>query len=147
MEDIALNNDSGFYDISITDGDFTASDGLDTAIIVSLVTDKRAAQSEIQQPELRRGWIGNEQNDDPDFQLGSKLWLLDQSRSNQDTLNRANDFIRDCFSWMFDDSLIKDLIVTGTLVSTNIIMSVTFKRFDNTVLNKQFSLWNNTEIA
>lgn len=147
MQDIAVNIDSGYYDISITEGDFTLIDGLDTAIELSLFVDKRADESEVAEASLRRGWIGNEQSEDPEYELGSKLWLIEQARSIQNTLNKAIDYSRDCLNWMIPDNLIKDLTVDGSISDDKITINNTFVRFDNSTFNKQFVLWENTTIV
>jgi len=149
MQDIKLEkNSDNIYDISIVDGDFESVDGFDTAILMSLFIDKRANQAEVSESSLRRGWIGNEQNDDEDYEVGSKLWLLDQARLNQDSVNRAIDFTRDGFIWMIEDSQVKDVQVTGQeFHPTNISVTVSFVRFDNTTFNKQFNLWENTDLV
>lgn len=149
MQDIELlKNEDRIYDISITNGDFTSIDGLDTAILMSFLIDKRAESSEVGEPSARRGWIGNEQNEDPDYEIGSKLWLLDQARILQDTVNQSVDFTRESLLWMIDDSLIKDIQVTGEIVDQRDITNrVVFLRFDNTTFNKQFDLWDNTNLV
>ncbi len=148
MSDIVLEkNTNGLYDILFENGDFKLTDGLDTAILMSLLIDKRADESEVFEPELRRGWIGNEQNEDEDYDIGSKLWLIYQARANQNTLNRAIDYAKDGLIWMINDGLIKDVQVTGEIENENIILTVNFIRFDNSILTQQFNLWENTTIA
>lgn len=147
MRDILLEkNTDGVYDISFENGDFKTTDGLDTSIIISLFVDKRASESEVFEPELRRGWLGNEQNEDPDYEIGSKLWLLYQARNIPDTLNLAIDRTRDSLIWMLPDGLVKDIQVSGTQAEENITVSVNFIRFDNSILNQQFQLWENTSL-
>lgn len=147
MQDIALDNSKGYYDISVTNGDFTSTDGLDTAILVSMFVDKRAAESEVPEASLRRGWIGNEQNADPNYELGSKLWLLYQSRSTREILNRSIDLLKGALLWMIEDSLVKDISVSGTRSGGGITLSVTFLRFDKSTFSHQFSLWENTSLV
>jgi len=134
-----------YYDFAIENGDFKSTDGLDPAILMSLLIDARADASEVPEPSLRRGWIGNEQNEDEDYQVGSKLWLLDQARANQQSLNKGIDAIQNGLAWMIEDQLIKGLRVDGTLVQENILYNVGFIRFNNTIFNQQFLLWENTE--
>jgi len=147
MQDIALNEDNDYFDMFIVDGDFQSLDSMDTAIYVSFLVDQRADASEIPESSLRRGWIGNEQNGDPYFQIGSKIWLLEQSRSIQETLNSAIDYARNCFAWMIEDNLIRDITVTGDIDNDKITLYVIFVRYDNSTFNKQFTLWENTTIA
>ena len=115
---------------------------------MSLFTDKRADESEIPAPELRGGWIGNEQKQIADFEIGSKLWLSYQSRLTQDTLNDVIGYVQDSLSWMITSSIIKNILVDGTVVDNQgIIIDITFQRFDDTSFGMQFDLWENTEIV
>ena len=96
MQDILLEQDEdNIYDISFENGDFKLTDGFDTAIVLSLFTDARADSSEVSEPILRRGWIGNEQNENEDDNFGSKIWLLEQARTNEDTSNRSTTYSQD----------------------------------------------------
>jgi len=148
MSDLTLTkNEDDVYDLTITNGDFTSNDGLDTTILLALFVDKRAEPSEIAEASLRRGWIGNEQNEEEDYEIGSKLWLLYQSRLIDKTLNLAIDFVRDCFIWMIPDQLVKDIIVTGEIKSQNITITVNFVRFDDSSFTLQFDLWENTSFV
>ena len=147
IDAILVKNEDSIYDIVIENGDLKSTDGLDTAILVSMLTDGRASSSQVSEQSLRRGWIGNEQNTDPDFDLGSKRWLLDQAALTQKTVNDAISFDKESFEWMLTDGLIKDLTVTATSVPDNIITFITFLRFNNETFKKQFELWENTTQA
>ena len=76
----------GLYDIQLgDDGDILTEDAFDTAIIVSIFSDRRADESEALIPEMRRGWIGNEST--PGIEIGSKLWLYEQARLTRTILD------------------------------------------------------------
>ena len=148
MRDILLEKgQSDFYDIDFENGDFKQTEGLDTAIILSLLTDKRASESEVSEPSLCRGWLGNELNETPGYEMGSKLWLLDQAVVNDNSINNAEDYATDGLSWLIDDQLTLNNTVEATSDFENISIDIEFIRNNNTVLNKQFSLWDNTQIA
>lgn len=147
MRDILLEKSGDLFDISFENGDFKTTEGLDTSIIMSLLTDQRAESSEVSEPSLRRGWLGNEMNEDPDYELGSKLWLLDQARAVEKSVNDGVSFAKEAFEWFLDDQLTKDNEVTGSLLSEGIQINITFVKFDNTILSKQFNLWENTALA
>jgi len=94
--DIKLNDDKGYWDIDFdSQGDFVLEDGFDTAILMSLMCNKRANEAEVEAPQYRRGWWGNETSDFDNFEIGSKLWLLSQARATQNTLNRAIRYTQD----------------------------------------------------
>ena len=57
--DIALslvNND--YYDISFTEGDYTTTEGLDTALLMSVFSEKRADFSEIPRTRTATRMVG-----------------------------------------------------------------------------------------
>ena len=117
MIDILLEKTAlGYYDISFTDeGDFVTTDGLDTAILMSILSEKRADSSEIVTPEHRGGDWSNELNDIVDYEVGSKFWLLYQARANEESLNFGIGAIEEGLQWMIDDELIKEVESLGTI--------------------------------
>jgi len=142
---LVKKNDSKIYDINIdTDGDFVKVDGFETAILMSLFGEVRADESEVRQPELRRGWIGNELNEEEGYEIGSKLWLLFQARATQQTLNRAIDFTQGGFTWMINNNFAKEINVDGTLMNSNILLDIDIIRIDDITENRQFMLWDDT---
>ena len=114
--DIKLFQENGFFDIGIENGDFIAEDGFDTAIWVSLFTDARADESQVVLPENRRGWMGNIGSPVEGRQLGGLLWLVEQRRLTQETLNEAIDYARKSLVWIIDDGIAQILKVNGEIV-------------------------------
>lgn len=142
---LAKDETTGLQDISITDGDFTSLDSFDTSIKVSLFADERADSSEVQAAEKRRGWWGNQFNDDDiSFQLGSKLWLLDQARLTQDTLNSAIDISKNALQWLIDDGHANDVVVTGEFAPEGIRITVTIFRDQARTETRYYDLWENS---
>ncbi len=81
------------FDITIDEnGDITADDSFDTSIFASLFSDRRADSSQIAPSELRRGWNGDVNSTLDGYLFGSHLWLLNQARLTQDTINKARDY-------------------------------------------------------
>jgi phage gp46-like protein len=148
VNDIYLaKNRNGIYDISFSSGDFKKTQGLDTAIINSLNIDQRAEASEVATPQNRRGNIIDELNNESDFQIGSKLWLLSQKRANQETASLAESYASECLQWLVDDGIAQTVIVSGILKNDNIVLSTTIKQSDGTTFNKSYDLWSKTTIA
>lgn len=142
--DIKLTYDPNnfIYDINFrSDGDFELLNNFDTAIQMSLLTDKRAEASEVPQPELRGGWWGNLLNDVQDYQIGSKLWLLYQARKTTDNLNNAIDFVKECFDWMVEDNYISRVDVDGAITEEGFRLEIDFIREDNKVEKPSYKLW------
>lgn len=138
------NSDTKFFDLSIKDGDFESVNNFDTSIIVSLFSDKRADASEVGSSHLRRGWWGDLFNDDPTFQSGSKLWLLDQARLTENILNSAIDYARNSLQWLVDDNLADNIQVTGILQENGIRLNIVIFRGQSKVFNRFFDLWQNS---
>lgn len=144
ITDIKLNLVDDYYDLDITEeGDFVTLNSFDTAILMSLLTDVRADESEIQIANQRRGWLGNLFNTVINYEIGSKLWLLDQSRNNQLNLNRGIGFAQDSLLWLVTDNHCTDIKVTGQLTLNGIQLNIIISRV-NDVTETSYILWENS---
>lgn len=115
-KEIKLILENGSFDMVIENGDFANEPGFDTAIWVSLFTDARADSAQVVIPENRRGWLGNTVSEVSDRQLGGYLWLTEQRRLNQDTLNEVIDYIRKSLNWIIEDGAAIKIDVLGDIV-------------------------------
>ena len=133
--DVLLTQDENqIFDFEWDDnGDFLMTEGLETAIQMSVLCEKRADESEVTRPEFRRGDWSNELNLVVDYEVGSKLWLLDQARTIEEAINTGINAIEDGLQWMIDDLLIKDVEASGVLTERGIIFSVSIIKEDNSV--------------
>ena len=133
------------YDINFIDGDFEKEDGFDTAILISFLAERRASESEVLEPQHRRGWVGNEINGFDNFEYGSKLWLLYQARATQSTLNNAITYVNDAFQWMIEDGYVQNIIVTAEYdENLDLIINIQFVRNNDATITRSFNLWNAT---
>lgn len=144
---IRYDEEKGCYDLVMDeDGSLVFENSLDNAINMSLFCDARADESEVQVPELRRGWWGNTLNDDG-HEIGSKLWLLSQRRSSQATLNSAKDYINTCLKWMIDDGIVSKIDVSTAFNSANsLLANIKFTALDNSVEKRTYNLFLNTVV-
>lgn len=137
---------NGAYDIQIgPDGDILTEDTFDTAIIVSLLTDARADESEVLESHQRRGWIGNEVT--PDFEIGSKLWLFDQSKLTATVMNQVADAAQDGLQWFVDDDLLVAISTEVTVTVDSIRLVVNLQRENGMVDQRFFELWQKTGVS
>ncbi|MCK5602308.1 phage GP46 family protein [Candidatus Pacearchaeota archaeon] len=137
----------GVWDLAIdTDGDLVGSNSIDTAILMSLFTDKRATASEIQEGGQRRGWFGNAFNDDVTYEVGSKLWIhSNQGRMNNALLNDLNDKALDCLQWMLEDNVVSDIQVDSEILDTQEVqLNLKFVINEN-IIERNFILWENSQ--
>lgn len=142
--DAVLTLKGSFYDINFdSTGDIETADFLDTSIIMSLLTDARASDSEMPIPQNRRGWIGDE--DDPSFNSGSKIWLYEQARLTRTTMNGVGDAAESSLQWLLDEDIALEQTVS-TFLSGNSGLNVLIEtqRPNSEVESRSFPLWENT---
>jgi len=94
----------GDFDFDSSAQDLEFDDGLETAILISLFSDRRAKEDDIL-PDPgnrdRRGWWGDlVSNGDL---IGSKLWLLDREKTTPNVLIRAKQYVQEALQWLIDD--------------------------------------------
>lgn len=141
-------DESGLYDLVINEdqADFDSVSGLDTAILVSLFTDARAPSSVVINASRRRGWVGNILYININRELGSLLWLLDQSRGTQKIYNNADLYIREAFAWMIEDGIASTIDIFVSQQTRGIFIFIDINAVDNIIRRYQV-LWRRTENA
>jgi len=134
-----------YYDITFNSwGDFTLTQGFETALAMSVFCEQKASASEVPKIELRRGWWGNKVGDFDNYEIGSKLWLLEQARNTLSTLNLTKTYAANCLQWMVDDGHIDKIDVDANFIVDGINISVTLYRMQNIILSTSYELWENT---
>lgn len=148
MQDVLIQADSdGLYDLVVDGNLFASAGGFETAIPVSLFTDARAPAALVPDPQYRRGWIGNLLTAQTMRQLGSILWVLDQARITQETLNVARLAAQDAFQWMLDDGIALSVLVDVTRSPKGALL-ITIQITDTSnVVSRYQTLWRATNAA
>lgn len=143
---VLTKNADGIFDISIDEeGDIETADAFDTLILMSLFCERRASSSEVLESQRRRGWIGNEST--PGFEIGSKLWLFEQSRINRNTLNGITTAADEALQAELVDDNIADSVTSSATLSNGTITLITIITRPNSKVEKRFfPLWENTGI-
>jgi phage gp46-like protein len=136
--DIAWDDSKGYLDISFTNGDYTTTNFLDTAVLMSLYIDKRATKSEVPNPQLRRGWWGNKVGDYPNYDIGSKFWLLQQARLTQETINLLKTYSYDCLKWLVDDGYVDRIDTNAETINGAAYVRVTFYISQNIIFQNMY---------
>jgi len=147
-QDILVKQDAnGFFDLRVKDNDFESVDGFETAIIISLFTDARAPSANVESPERRRGWVGDILTAEIGRDLGSTLWLYEQSRITQNILNQIKQAARESLVWMVEDGIAKDVATAVRQTDTRAIeIDIIIKTLQNRV--ERFSvLWRRTNLS
>ncbi len=101
---ILYNSETKEYDIKYANGDLFRENGMTTALLMSLFTDRRANDDDVlPNPEDKRGWWGDLLETDGD-KIGSRLWLL-SGKKDQSALNFTYDAIKEAVQWFVNDGL------------------------------------------
>jgi phage gp46-like protein len=110
MTDVALRwiTDEARADAVVTAEDLLADDGLQSAVLLSLMCDRRADDNDVLPPgeTERRGWWADQFSGIEGDRIGSKLWLLKRERRTRQTLLRARQYSLDSLQWMIDDKIV-----------------------------------------
>lgn len=115
MSDFALKYCGETFDLSIEKNDLALDDGLESAVIVSLFTEKRVRPEELPFPETdRSGWWGDMFSDIEGDEIGSKLWLLRREKQTQETALRYQDYAREALQWLIEDGLAETVTTLAT---------------------------------
>lgn len=119
MGDIALIwGEDNLGDIATAGADLQTDEGLQTAVLISLFTDRRASVDE-QLPAgetSRRGWWGDVQPPVTGDEIGSRLWLLYREKQLDSVVARAEEYAREALQWLIDDKVARrvEVLVDGT---------------------------------
>lgn len=117
LADLALtwSNVHGSADLSMIDSDLASEAGLETAVLLSLFTDRRAKNDDVPpsgDPNDRRGWWADQFADIEGDLFGSRLWLLDRAKLSPEVARRAEEYVREALQWMLDDKVVASIGVT-----------------------------------
>ncbi len=98
-------------------------DGLETAVIISLFSDRRAKPSDKLPgaPDDRRGWWGDSFPAVRGDRIGSRLWLLHRSKQLPEVVALARDYARESLRWLVDDGVARRVNVTAEVVRNGVL--------------------------
>lgn len=105
-------------DLQLRDGDLWRDGGLETAIVISLFTDRRASPSDVlpdASPD-RRGWWGDGVPEIEGDEIGSHLWLLAREKELPVVVERAREYAQAALQWLIDDRVAERVEVTAEIV-------------------------------
>lgn len=93
-------------------------DTLQTAIILSLFTDRRAGRDDVLPPRQtdRRGWMGDEFVGADNDAWGSALWLIYTGKAVDDVLDQARFAAKEALAWLVRDGIASQVDVTAEWV-------------------------------
>ena len=129
MSDIALAWSNAILraDIAVAKGDIALDQGLRTAVIVSLFTDRPALPGDkIPYGAKPRQWWGYAFLG---FVFGSRLWLLKRTVITPAVRVLMQDYAREALQWMIDDGVAGSIDVVATQTGVNAVnLSITINQ-------------------
>jgi phage gp46-like protein len=134
-------------DISRDGADLVTDSGLETAVFISLFTDRRAEEDD----ELpgnkkdRRGWWADAFSEIENDQYGSRLWLLAREKTLASTLERAKEYAREALAWMIEDGVASKITVEAERVRGYILgLSVEIEKPTGDMIKFTYqNIWEN----
>ena len=135
MADIALMFVDASFDLALDGLDLRRDDGLETAVFLSLFTNRRATRDQLP-AELRGGDLQGYWGDIAPFvegdKFGSLLWLLAREKQTASTLARAKQYARDALQWFVDDRIAPRVDV-ATTYPAQAVMTITIDIYRPTI--------------
>ena len=157
--DIALTPIPGtpFYDWALNDTgtDLAAENGLLTAILMSLGTDRLANADDVLPSgdgDRRGTWMDDPVDGSaPLDRMGSRLWLLSRVKATQQALNDAIFYCEEALQWLVDDQVAASVTVTGQfqpgtigMIALDIVISKVAPPGGKPISERYQALWNST---
>lgn len=107
-------------DILIDAPGLKTGDDLESAIIISIFTDRRANDDDKLLPnEDPRGWFGDTFSPYRNDKIGSRLWLLRRGKMLPETLVKAREYVLEALRWLVDDNIVSSVNVTTERYNMN----------------------------
>lgn len=111
---------SSFWDVDRLSADWQQGSGelatgnaLQTAIIISLFTDRVARNDDDVDGNERRGWWGDA---GADKDIGSRLWLLRRRKLTANVAQKAEEYALEGLNWLLADGVVSALRVATQIV-------------------------------
>lgn len=134
----------GIYDIEWDEnGDLLTTNGLESALDISILGEVRANEAEVVIPQKRRGWWGSTVLG---YEQGSKLWLLSQDRKTEENRVLSEEYARKALQWMLDDKIAREIIVNSEFTFDGLLIKIKLIAQDNTVVSRYYEMWKYTNV-
>src|SRR5882724_7544310 len=116
---------------------------LETAVVISLFSDRRAAPDDVIDGADRRGWWGDTYATVNGDQIGSRLWELRRQKQLQSVVNKAQEFCYEALQWLIDDKVAQSVVVEAAIIAMYTLgIHVTINRPTGTANFKFQYVWS-----
>lgn len=129
--------DGSDADWVVVPGDLQQGDDLQTAIYISLFTDRLARDDDEIDGTDRLGWWGDTGEAYP---IGSRLWLLRRQKLTSQVAGKAEDFCREALQWLLDDSVVSSITVQSRMVyPRTLLLGIAYQEPGKTAQSVKYS--------
>jgi phage gp46-like protein len=133
-------------DLAIVGDDLATEEGLRTAMLLSIFTDRRAEDDD----DLpagdgdRRGWWADQFSIVPGDRLGSRLWLLDRGKQHAELAKDAETYAREALAWLIEDAVLERIDIEVEVRPDMLALQVTpYRPGENTATQFRFQhVWD-----
>lgn len=141
---IKLGYDYGVPNLAYTVDGTEDDASFATAVLISLLTNRRATENEALDPTNRGGWWGDSYANIEGDQSGSKLWLLSGNKVTESILSKAVEYALEALDWMKQDGITETVEVVATRVSPDVLdLEISIERPDKPA-DKWLGFWEAT---
>lgn len=125
MSDIRTNYDPNTmaFDWAVAGAGLEEDAGLETAVTISLFTDRRAENDDALPgaQDDRRGWWADAFLDVAGDKIGSRLWLLAREKQTPSVLMRAQEYAQEALAWLIEDGIARAVNITAEVVRSGVL--------------------------
>ncbi|EON3358794.1 phage GP46 family protein [Yersinia enterocolitica] len=97
-------------------GGLLGGNDLETAILISLFTDRLARTDDGIDNDDRRGWWADT---GAEYEIGSRLWLLRREKLTTKVALKAEDYANEALAWLLDDGVVTAISTNAQIVYPN----------------------------
>lgn len=145
MSDIAViyNPETMSFSWSITSPGLAEDAGLETAVMVSLFSDRRARVDDVlPSGDDRRGWWADAYAEHEGDLWGSRLWLLSREKQMAKVLRRAEEYGLETLKWMIDDRVVQSVETHAEIIRDGVLgLTVVMTRGKNMATKYRFEIF------
>ncbi|RJX35672.1 MAG: hypothetical protein C4525_03185 [Desulfarculus sp.] len=137
-----FNTDHLSGDLVLSGGALLQDEGLQTAVLHSLFTDRRALADDVLPEGVnRRGWWADLTLPAEGDQYGSRLWLLFREKQTAAVLRRAEEYAEEALAWLITDGVASQVKVAAEVVRRGVLgLSVEIRLARGNVFVEQYLL-------
>jgi phage gp46-like protein len=143
MSDLALTWNGETCDLALDGNDLLLEEGLQTAVLISLFSDRRARADDLLPgaTDDRRGWWGDAWPEVEGDLIGSRLWLLSREKEVPEPLRKAREYAQEALAWLVDDGICARVEIAVSVPRRGVLgLVATLYRRDGRTENYQYDV-------